>query len=396
MKITKLFTIVSFILLSFTTHAQLYSALDLSTPVSSSGYNPANENQIAFEKVLVSPTLMDNKSNITISQLKLTILRLPGAPQVTATIWVGYEDDNTGYFSAVAVGSKLISGTNGASNVTQNITLGNGISTFYTTPPLSAITYTELFVGIQFSNADPKNLWQYAALPVSPNSCNPYLDVYNEGSYGSPADSPYKPFTQPFTNVETAMGLQIFGNPGGSLPIELTKFNATQTDKFQSTLTWQTASESNNQGFQIEKSLDGSVFKNIGFVKGVDNSNVSNNYNFRDNDFSKSAYFRLKQIDFDGKYSYSTTVYVEKSQVGKVKTLVYPNPSLGKFYVDHATDVKNITVFNLTGQAVFNQNVNEAERTEIDISNLATGLYFVRLNDNKGHIETKQVKIVSQ
>ena len=197
-------------------------------------------------------------------------------------------------------------------------------------------------------------------------------------------------------SVETAMGIEISGNPGGSLPIELTKFNATQTDKFQSTLTWQTASERNNQGFEIEKSLDGSVFKKIGFVKGVGNSNVSKDYDFRDNDFSKSAYFRLKQVDFDGKYSYSATAYVEKSHAGKIKTLIYPNPSIGKFYVDHATDFKNITVFSLTGQAVFNQNINDSERTEIDISNLATGLYFVRLSDNKGHIETKQVKIVSQ
>ena len=395
MRITKLLTTFSFVLLSFATYAQLYSALDLSLPVSTSGYNPANQNKISFEKIFISPIIMDNKSNITISQLKIAILRRPSAPQVNVTIWVGYENENS--FAATAVGSQLIN-ANGASTVTQNVTIGNGVSTLYTTPPLNALSYSELFIGVQFSNADINNLWQYSALPTNGNLVDPSsaLYVYTQGNFGGMPTFPYKPYSTPFVNVETAMGIEISGNPGGSLPIELTKFNATQTDKFQSTLTWQTASESNNQGFQIEKSLDGSVFKNIGFVKGVGNSNVSKDYDFRDNDFSKSAYFRLKQVDFDGKYSYSATVYVEKSHAGKVKTLIYPNPSIGKFYVDHATDFKNITVFSLTGQAVFNQNINDSERTEIDISNLSTGLYFVRLSDNKGHIETKQVKIVSQ
>jgi Secretion system C-terminal sorting domain len=386
MKITKLIAIFSFVLASFTTYAEtLYSAPSTAT----TGFN-AGSSRITFNEMLIDGSIMGMNNRITLSQIKVTIVRVAGAPATDVNLWIGV-DDGSGSFDISKIGTtqSLISSS---TTTTQVVTFGNGSSVLHTTGVLNL--GGELSIGIEFTNPDSKNSWQFAGPPESPNSPpnSNFARVYSSTvPYTLKAAAPITPPTYP------GFALQMFGNPGTTLlPIELAKFNATQTDKFQSTLTWQTASEKNNQGFQIEKSLDGSVFKSIGFVKGVGNSNVSNDYDFRDNDFSKSAYFRLKQIDFDGKYSYSPTVYVEKSQVGKVKTLVYPNPSLGKFYVDHATDIKNITVFNLTGQAVFNQNINEAERTEIDISNLATGLYFVRLNDNKGHIETKQVKIVSQ
>jgi hypothetical protein len=382
MKITKLFAIFYFVLLSFANYAAtIYSAPSTAT----TGFN-AGTSKVIFNEMNIDQSIMGLNKKIAITQLNVTIVREANAPATIVTLWIGIENDG---FNMQSIGSPQNIDANSSTATTQTLTFGNGSSVFYTTAELNV--GTEFSIGLQFSDVDPKNSWQYAGPPESPNPPpNPDVArVYTTSGTFIAAD-PNVNSTYP------GYALQIFGNPIGSLPIELTKFNGTQTDKFQSTLTWQTASESNNQGFQIEKSLDGSVFKSIGFVKGIGNSNVSNDYDFRDNDFSKSAYFRLKQIDFDGKYSYSPTVYVEKSQVGKVKTLVYPNPSLGKFYVDHVTDIKNITVFNLTGQAVFNQNVNEAERTEIDVSNLATGLYFVRLNDNKGHIETKQVKIVSQ
>jgi hypothetical protein len=387
MKITKLFAIFSFVLMSFTTYAAtLYST---APSPATTGFD-AGSSRVVFNEMNIDPSIMGLKSQITLSQLKVTIVRNANALATDVQLWIGIFDGD-GAFIMNKIGSTQSLGANGSTATTQILTFGNGSSVFYTTGELNF--GTELSIGLEFTNPDSKNSWQYAGPPESPNP-PPNPDVARV--YTTTVPYSYVAVA-PVTPTYPGFALQMFGNAGPSLlPIELTKFNATQTDKFQSTLTWQTASERNNQGFQVEKSLDGSVFKSIGFVKGVGNSNVSNDYDFRDNDFSKSAYFRLKQIDFDGKYSYSPTVYVEKSQVGKVKTLVYPNPSLGKFYVDHATEIKNITVFNLMGQAVFNQNVNEAERTEIDISNLASGLYFVRLNDNEGHIETKQVKIVSQ
>jgi hypothetical protein len=384
MKMIKLLTSVTLVLLLCTAHAQMYSTSGLNA----SGFNPQASNKIAYEKLQISSTLMNNTTFITISQLRFGILREPFAPATTVTVWVGGEDPGTGgTFSSQNVGSQSLN-ANGASTTTTYVTIGNGMSALYTTGTLNVVGFgdAEVYIGLQFSNTDNRNTWQYGGMPMSPNSTDlTYLYLYSSPSFAYPNKA-----------TLSGMSLQMFGGAGGALPVELTKFTASQTDKFQATLAWQTASERNNQGFQVEKSLDGTLFRNIGFAKGMGNSNLINDYEFKDNDLSKSAYYRLKQVDLDGKYTYSETVFVEKDNRGKVKILVYPNPSVGKFFVEHATTIKVITVFSLTGQVVFNQKTNDTERTEIDISNLASGLYFVRLNDDKGQTETKSIKVVSQ
>jgi hypothetical protein len=384
MKMIKLLTSVTLVLLFCTAHAQMYSTSGLNA----SGFNPEASNKIAFEKLQISSTLMNNTNFITISKLKLGVLRAASAPATNVTVWVGREDPGSGGFYSQNVGSQFLDANTGSSAITEYITLGTGLSSFFTTGILNVVGSgdAEVYIGLQFSNTDNRNSWQYGGVPMAPNATDlTYLYVYSQPS-----------FTYPNKGTLSAMSLQMFGGAGGALPVEMTKFTASQTDKFQATLAWQTASERNNQGFQVEKSLDGTLFRNIGFVKGLGNSNLINDYDFRDNDLSKSAYYRLKQVDLDGKFTYSAAIFVEKDNKGKVKTLVYPNPSVGKFFVEHATSTKLITVFNLTGQMVFNQKTNDTERTEIDISNLASGLYFVRLNGDNGLIETKSIKIIAQ
>jgi Secretion system C-terminal sorting domain len=385
MKINKTIVVFLGLLLSLTISAQpvLYSTS--MSPNATTGENPGLS-KIIFNEMYLHGSIIGSETKITVSKTTVNIVRAANAPATTVNLWIGI-DDGSGTFSINQIGTAKFLTANGGTKTTEALSFVPlpGNTALYLTGELN--NGNEFSIGLEFT--DDKHEWQNGGAPLSPNS-SPNSSVTRV--YG--VDGTYSQLLS--LAAGKSFAIEILGKVGATLPIELAKFTAIQTDKFQTTLAWQTASESKNQGFHIEKSLDGSIFKSIGFVKGVGNSNVSNDYGFRDNDFSKSAYFRLKQVDFDGKYSYSSTIFVERSQIGKVKTKVYPNPSVGRFYVDHATDVKNITVFNLTGQAVFNQNVNDTERTEIDISNLTTGLYFVRLNDNNGHTETKQVKIVSQ
>jgi hypothetical protein len=119
-------------------------------------------------------------------------------------------------------------------------------------------------------------------------------------------------------------------NANNALPVELVNF---QAELLESTvlLTWQTASEIDNDYFTIEKTKDGRDFTDIGAVAGAGNSRVIQSYNFVDpSPYNGISYYRLKQTDFDGKDHYSGLVSVDnRGGSESVITQASPNPSNG-------------------------------------------------------------------
>ena len=113
-------------------------------------------------------------------------------------------------------------------------------------------------------------------------------------------------------------------NPDGSLgyeplPVELTSFAGTLNGNTV-TLNWQTATETNNSGFAIERSSSspGAIWDKIGFVEGNGTSTETKNYSFADKNLLSGKYsYRLKQIDFDGSFEYSEIVNVDVSSPAK-------------------------------------------------------------------------------
>ena len=89
-------------------------------------------------------------------------------------------------------------------------------------------------------------------------------------------------------------------------------------------LQWVTVSEVNNAGFEIEQSEDGKGFRKIGFVDGAGNSSSIRNYQFVLKNRA-DAYYRLKQIDSDGRFEYSRVVFIEGSE--GIKFAIFPNPA---------------------------------------------------------------------
>jgi hypothetical protein len=111
------------------------------------------------------------------------------------------------------------------------------------------------------------------------------------------------------------------------LPVELTSFSATIVP-IGVELIWSTATELNNDGFEIQKKTDNSEFNTIGFVKGQGTSTQKNDYSFIDkNTTSGKHLYRLRQIDFDGNYNYSNVLDVDFNTIATY-TLEqnYPNP----------------------------------------------------------------------
>jgi hypothetical protein len=111
------------------------------------------------------------------------------------------------------------------------------------------------------------------------------------------------------------------------LPIELVDFQAI-TEGEQVRLTWQTASEINNEGFHVERSLDIIGWEEIGFVAGKGTTTAVQNYSFLDEKPATSLnYYRLRQIDFDGKEELSKIVSIDLTHLQDLSIQVFPNPA---------------------------------------------------------------------
>jgi len=125
------------------------------------------------------------------------------------------------------------------------------------------------------------------------------------------------------------------------LPVELTNFQA-QSKGADVLLEWQTASETNNLGFEIENSIDGETWNYLEFIRGAGNESIQQSYRYIDEDPENGTnYYRLKQNDFDGIFDYSKVVSVSfRDETKEIK--VSPNPiKFGKLTV--------ILPFNLDG-----------------------------------------------
>ena len=111
----------------------------------------------------------------------------------------------------------------------------------------------------------------------------------------------------------------------GTLPIDLISFSAEKLSTMI-VLNWTTASEKNNSHFELQKSTDNKNYVNIDIIEGAGNSNRIINYTYSDfNTISKTVYYRLKQIDFDGKFEFSNPIAVTSRASNN--TSIYPNPA---------------------------------------------------------------------
>ncbi len=170
-----------------------------------------------------------------------------------------------------------------------------------------------------------------------------------------------------------------------ALPVELTKFNVSKTDD-KILLDWQTASEINNDRFEIERSTDANRFSSIGKVKGEGNSQRINDYSFIDDQpMQGENYYRLKQIDIDGAFAYSEVVSIE---VAKAEISVSPKSTLDQISITTG-NASSIIVRSFSGQFMSSQSSTDGNFT-VDMTNYPRGIYFLSININ-GNVQTEKV-----
>lgn len=165
------------------------------------------------------------------------------------------------------------------------------------------------------------------------------------------------------------------------VPVTLISFEA-QSKGDDNILTWSTASEINNDRFEIERSLDGKNFESIGKVDGQGTSYQVQSYSFLDDEvLNGENYYRLKQVDFDGKYEYSD---IARTNNTKSRINIYPTSASNYITIDmDEQQVASVVVFNKMGQTIKDMTISEMQ-TRIDISDLPSGMYFVQVNAQSG------------
>jgi hypothetical protein len=173
----------------------------------------------------------------------------------------------------------------------------------------------------------------------------------------------------------------------GVVPVEMLYFNATKTEN-GNLLTWATATEENNAGFEVEKSTDARTFKKIGFVVGNGTTIEQQTYEFLDKNISEGVtYYRLKQVDFDGQFEYSKIVNCQLS-IDNAPLKVYPNPVQDELTISEGVGM--ITIYNALGQPI-RQIINENQTIfAIDVRDLPKGIYSLQLRKANGQVVTTQ------
>jgi Secretion system C-terminal sorting domain len=213
-----------------------------------------------------------------------------------------------------------------------------------------------------------------------------YTGTWNEFKLATVSGSdPYTAMATGFTSFSPfAVANQ------NALSVELTNFKATPLSKIN-VLTWETASEINNKGFDVQRKTATGAWETLGFVNGTGKAST---YTFEDKTPLSISYYRLRQVDFDGKETLSKVVSVSQDTKGRIS--ITPNPTSDKVNIllnqnDVSNQTATIVLSDMTGRQVLTQKTT-ASVVELDLSNLAKGMYVMTVQSNNAIYQEKIIR----
>ncbi|MBC7827240.1 MAG: T9SS type A sorting domain-containing protein [Chitinophagaceae bacterium] len=196
-----------------------------------------------------------------------------------------------------------------------------------------------------------------------------------------------------YSLADNTTGSSPFGFRSFSLlPVNFTSFYISKTNQ-NIQLSWSTDKEIMSSHFDVERSFNGTQWEKISVIFSAGTSNNTNNYTYSDKNISNPVvYYRLRQVDLNGRSVYSSIKMIRMSET--ISTLkIYGFEK--NVVIDLNTSVKSkiiVTVVSTNGQ-VINEQVynNPSYKINLNLQNVASGAYFVRVTDNKGWLEVKKV-----
>lgn len=174
---------------------------------------------------------------------------------------------------------------------------------------------------------------------------------------------------------------------GGIVPVEFLSFEGEKKGRAVE-LTWQTATETNNEGFRVQRSADGQEWQTIGFVPGHGTTQNTQAYRYTDDSPQRGLnYYRLQQIDYDGTSAYSSVVSINMGASRSVG-LLFPNPTTGRIYLND-TATERVEVYDQMGRLVLHLS---GPIRELDLSALPAATYVVKITDGTKVENTRVLK----
>jgi Secretion system C-terminal sorting domain len=224
--------------------------------------------------------------------------------------------------------------------------------------------------------------------PVIGGSGSGLVGHYNGSGWDANLVADYTADTWFLADYQGSFSPFIVGTPG-TIPIELLGVTAKAVND-KNVIAWETATEINNKGFDVQRQNANGTWATLGFVKG---ENKPSTYTFEDKGPLSISYYRLRQMDFDGKESLSKVVSVRQTQKGQIQ--IAPNPTSDKVNIllpnNDRLETSTITVFDLIGRQVLTQKTT-ANALELDMSNLAKGTYLVKIDANNSVYTEKIIR----
>ncbi len=231
-------------------------------------------------------------------------------------------------------------------------------------------------------------LLTFTATAVFSQGSRPLLGIPGLAIKSKIGSTSLAPATLQIETNQTITGLENCGCISGCylLPVKLLSFEGQRVNTELVQLTWETSNESQNKGFDVERSLGNtSAFQLVAFVPAQAGPAWSFEYKLPDsNNFSGISYYRLKQVDISGAYTYSPTIAI-KGYAKQQALSLYPNPVAGKLVADvfalEKTDAV-IEISDAAGKKLFRLPVRLAKGInllDMPAANLQPGVYFLQV-----------------
>ncbi len=195
------------------------------------------------------------------------------------------------------------------------------------------------------------------------------------GSIGAIQTTATAPFPLPCSNI---------------LPVNLLSFTVTSASG-EARLQWVTATETNNKGFEVQRSTDAVNWSSLNFVTTLSpNQLQQTTYNYTDAaPYNGISYYRLKQVDTDDAFTYSGIARFTKGNYEAIT--VYPNPVNDKLFISGLSGQNTIVITAVSGQTITSLQTNGLTTQNINVSKLASGTYFIAITNQQGITQTFKI-----